>query len=283
MKHKRRSPIPTREEMRRHVRARGRGLFWVYVVLSALVFFTMVRSFVRGEYFNVLIAILTLALFMIPAIVEKNFRLHLSGFFEGVVLVFIFSAEILGEINCYYQKIPHWDTVLHTVNGFMFAAFGFALLDMINRDETIKFRLSPVYLALVAFCFSMTVGVLWEFFEFGCDMMFHSDMQKDTYVSEFYTVMLDLEKTNTAVPVENIAEVVLQSGGERILLPAYLDIGLIDTMKDLLVNFFGAATFSVIGFFYVKGKGEGRIARQFIPRFCASADESQGDVKPFEG
>ena len=283
MKHKRRSFIPSREEMRRHVRARGRGLLLVYAFLSALVLFTMVRSFLRGEYFNVLVSILTLALFMIPAFVEKNFRLHLSAFFEGVVLVFIFSAEILGEINCYYQKIPHWDTVLHTVNGFMFAAFGFALLDMINRDETVKFRLSPVYLALVAFCFSMTVGVLWEFFEFGCDMMFHSDMQKDTYVSEFYTVLLDLEKTNTAVPVENISKVLVQSGDESILLPAYLDIGLIDTMKDLLVTFFGAVTFSVIGFFFVKGKGEGRIARQFIPKFCATEDDAKNNAASFEG
>lgn len=269
--------------MRQHVRAKGRGLFAVYILLSALVLFTMMRSFWRGEYFNVMVCLLTLALFMIPAFVEKNFRVHLSGFFEAIVLVFIFSAEILGEINCYYQRIPHWDTVLHTVNGFMFAAFGFALLDMINRDETIKFRLSPVYLALVAFCFSMTVGVLWEFFEFGCDMLFQTDMQKDTYVTEFYTVLLDLEKTNTPVPVENISGAILQSGGTSVLLPAYLDIGLIDTMKDLLVNFLGASVFSVIGYFFVKGKGEGRIAKQFIPKFCATVEEEQDDATSVDG
>lgn len=275
MRKKRRSMLLNMEEMKRHVRSKGRAIRTLYIFLNGLVTITLVRSFFRGELFNVLVCLLTLALFMIPAMVEKNFRLRLPRFFEGVVLVFIFSAEILGEINCYYQKIPHWDTVLHTVNGFMFAAFGFALLDMINRDGNIKFQLSPLYLALVAFCFSMTVGVLWEFFEFGADIIFHTDMQKDTYLSDIYTVTLDTEKTNTVIPVEGIAGVTVQGASGDVVLPAYLDIGLFDTMKDLMVNFIGALVFSIIGYFFVKEKGEGRIARQFIPRL---EEEGDGDA-----
>lgn len=277
-KKQRNSPIPSMEEMRRHVTVQGRVLRATYIFLSVLVLFTLLRSFFRREYFNVLVCMLTLALFMIPAVVEKNFKIRLPGFFEGMVLVFIFSAEILGEINCYYQKIPHWDTVLHTVNGFMFAAFGFALLDMINRDSKIKFTLSPLYLALVAFCFSMTIGVLWEFFEFGMDMVFHTDMQKDTYIEGIYTVMLDSEKTNVVIPVEGIRSVTVQpESGDAIILPAYLDVGIIDTMKDLMVNFIGAFVFCIIGYFFVKRKGEGRLARQFIPQFCEeeSAESKQ--------
>lgn len=273
MKKKRNSPIPNIDEMKEHVLFKSRALKVVYILLSVLVLFTLVRSCFRREYFNVMVCLLTLALFMIPAFVEKNFKVHLTSFFEGMVLIFIFSAEILGEINSYYQRIPHWDTVLHTVNGFMFAAFGFALLDMINRDSKIKFTLSPFYLALVAFCFSMTVGVVWEFYEFGSDMLFHSDMQKDTYISDLYTVSLDQEKTNTVIPVKDIEAVVIRSrDGSETVLPAYLDIGVIDTMKDLLVNFVGAAVFSVIGFFFVKKKGEGKFARQFIPQLCESAE-----------
>lgn len=275
MRKKRRSMLLNMEEMKRHVRSKGRAIRILYIFLNGLVTITLVRSFFRGELFNVLVCLLTLALFMIPAMVEKNFRLRLPRFFEGVVLVFIFSAEILGEINCYYQKIPHWDTVLHTVNGFMFAAFGFALLDMINRDGNIKFQLSPLYLALVAFCFSMTVGVLWEFFEFGADIIFHTDMQKDTYLSDIYTVTLDTEKTNTVIPVEGIAGVTVQGASGDVVLPTYLDIGLFDTMKDLMVNFVGALVFSIIGYFFVKEKGEGRIARQFIPRL---EEEGDGDA-----
>ena len=284
MKKKKSSMIPNMDEMKSHIRSKGRVIRSLYIFLSILVLFTLVRSCVRREYFNVMVCLLTLALFMLPAIVEKNFKLRLPRFFEGVVLVFIFSAEILGEINSYYQRIPHWDTVLHTVNGFMFAAFGFALLDMINRDGNIKFKLSPFYLALVAFCFSMTVGVVWEFYEFGADMIFHTDMQKDTYVADLYTVSLDVAKTNTVIPVENIREVVLRGeDGTETVLPAYLDIGLIDTMKDLMVNFIGAFVFSIIGFFFVKEKGEGKFAKQFIPQLQESektAEEGNLTVSP---
>lgn len=274
MKKKRRSMIPNVDEMKTHVRSKGRIVRAIYIFLSVLVIFTLVRSCIRREYFNVLVCLLTLALFMIPAMVEKNFKLRLPRFFEGMVLIFIFSAEILGEINSYYQRIPHWDTVLHTVNGFMFAAFGFALLDMINRDSKIKFRLSPFYLALVAFCFSMTVGVIWEFYEFGADIIFHTDMQKDTYVSDVFTVSLDKEKTNTVIPVENIREVVVRmEDGSEVVLPAYLDIGLMDTMKDLMVNFVGAFVFSIIGYFFVKEKGEGKFAKQFIPQLHEGEDD----------
>ncbi len=271
-KNRRRSPLPNREDVRRHV-FKSRGLMVVYLLLSAIVVFTLVRSLLRQEHSNVMMCLMTLALFMIPAFVEKNFKVHLSNFFEGMVLVFIFSAEILGEIACYYEKIPYWDTILHTVNGFMFAAFGFALLDMINRDSHIKFKLSPIYLAMVAFCFSMTVGVLWEFYEFGYDRLFSTDMQKDVYLTEFSSVLLDPTKSNTPIPVKGIQEVsVLLENGERVTLSGYLDVGLFDTMEDLAVNFVGALVFSVIGYFFVKQRGRGRFASRFIPVLDETVD-----------
>ena len=274
MKKKRNSPLPGKEDIKRHVLLKSRALMVLYIFLSAIVVFTLVRSILRREYENVMMCLLTLALFMIPAFVEKNFKVHLTSFFESIVLLFIFSAEILGEINSYYERVPHWDTVLHTVNGFMFAAFGFALLDMINRDSHIKFKLSPFYLALVAFCFSMTIGVLWEFYEFGADALFGTDMQKDTYITGFSTVTLDETKSNLAIPVRGIEEVVIRlESGEEIVLPAYLDVGVVDTMKDLMVNFVGAFTFSIIGFFFVKQKGKGKFASQFIPQLYDSADK----------
>ncbi len=251
------------------IRAKCRPLRILYLVLDVMVLFTLIRSLLRGEYSNVFFCLLTLALFMLPITVERNLRLKLPTLFEGIVLVFIFAAEILGEINCYYQLVPNWDTVLHTINGFLFAAFGFALLDIINRKPKIKFKLSPFYFAIVAFCFSMTIGVLWEFFEFGNDLLMSSDMQKDTYIRDVYTVLLDTQNTNTAVPMENIEKVVVYYGQDGMTvtktLPAYIDIGLIDTMKDLFVNFIGAFLFSIIGFFYLKSRGKGKIASQFIP------------------
>lgn len=101
---------------------------------------------------------------------------------EITILCFIFAAEILGEVNAFYVLIPGWDTILHTLNGFLAAAVGFSLVMILNDNEGLTFDLSPFFLALTAFCFSMTIGVLWEFFEFAMDCFFHTDMQKDTVI-----------------------------------------------------------------------------------------------------
>lgn len=256
------------------IRNKHRGIKILYAVLVALVILTLVRSALRGEYNHVFFCVLTLILFTLPSLVERKLNIRFPNVFEAVVLVFIYSAEILGEINCYYMKIPHWDTMLHTVNGFMFAAFGFALLDIINQNGKIKFKLSPFYLALMAFCFSMTIGVFWEFFEYYGDLLLGTDMQKDTYINALNTVILDPTNSNTVVSIKDISEVIIRyDGGKEIVLDRYIDVGISDTVKDLVVNFIGAAVFSVIGFFYLKQRGKGKIASKFIPTLKENNNE----------
>lgn len=248
------------------IRKKDRVIRILYAVLAGLVILTLVRAAARREYSHVFFCVLTLVLFTLPSLVERKLNIRLPNLFEAIVLVFIYSAEILGEINCYYMRIPYWDTMLHTVNGFMFAAFGFALLDILNQNSKIKYKLSPFYLALMAFCFSMTIGVFWEFFEYYCDLFLGTDMQKDCYVNVLNTVMLDPNNSNTVVSIKDISEVIVKYGdGWEIVLDGYIDIGIADTVKDLVVNFVGATIFSIIGFFYVKQRGRGKIARQFIP------------------
>lgn len=254
--------FPSGREMRRHIVKNGK-LKIMYLVLYALVILVLVRSLLRSEYHNVFMCVLTVVLFTLPAFVEKNLGLHIPTVLESIVLLFIFSAEIMGEVNCYYQKIPHWDTMLHTINGFMCAAIGFALLDILNKNRKVKFQLSPAFLAVVAFCFSMTIGVLWEFFEFGADVILLTDMQKDTVIHTISTVTLDTAQTNTAQIIDGITSVAVN--GQTLPIDGYLDIGLYDTMKDLFVNFIGAVIFSIIGYFYVKSRGKGKVAKQFIP------------------
>lgn len=249
-----------------NIRKKDRIIRILYAVLAGLVILTLVRAAARREYSHVFFCVLTLVLFTLPSLVERKLNIRLPNLFEAIVLVFIYSAEILGEINCYYMRIPYWDTMLHTVNGFMFAAFGFALLDILNQNSKIKYKLSPFYLALMAFCFSMTIGVFWEFFEYYCDLFLGTDMQKDCYVNVLNTVMLDPNNSNTVVSIKDISEVIVKYGdGWEIVLDGYIDIGIADTVKDLVVNFVGATIFSIIGFFYVKQRGRGKIARQFIP------------------
>ncbi len=253
----------------------------VYLILRGLIILAMVRAIFRHEYQNVFFCALSLILLIMPSIISRKLEIMLPSTLEIIILLFIFAAEILGEMNSFYVRVPHWDTMLHTINGFLCAAIGFALVDMLNRDDRFSFKLSPVYLAMVAFCFSMTVGVLWEFLEFSGDYLFGMDMQKDTVVNAIHTVNLDKTMTNTVVHVKDIVDViVVHSDGskEALGLGGYLDVGIQDTMKDLFVNLIGAVVFSIIGFFFVKEKGKGRVASRFIPQ-VVSPEETD---KPME-
>ena len=156
---------------------------------------------------------------------------------------------------------PRWDDLLHTTNGFLAAAVGFALIDILNRHENVKMSLSPAFVAGVAFCFSMTIGVLWEFFEFLMDYFFGKDMQKDTWLSSFNSVAINPEGLNDPVHV-NVESVTLNG---TTTWDKYLDVGLYDTMHDLFVNLVGAIVFSALGLVYIKNRGKG-LAAKFIPR-----------------
>lgn len=240
-----------------------KGVFFIYMFLRISVIVVMLAQAFNHNYENVFLCILTLILFMMPTFIERKLHIRFPDTMEIIILFFIYAAEILGEIHSMYIRIPVWDTILHTLNGFLVAAIGFALVDILNRNDNFKVKLSPVYLAIVAFCFSMTIGVLWEFFEFTMDNCFGMDMQKDTVITSFSSVTLDPEGLNHPVLVEGIETVTVN--GKVLPVKGYLDIGLYDTMEDLFVNFVGALVFSIIGFFYVKNKGKNRIAERFIP------------------
>ena len=246
-------------ELREH-----KSSFAVFFVLRLLVIVMMILQIFNRNYENVFLCILTLLLLVMPSLVQVTMKIELPTTLEIIILVFVFAAEILGEIREFYIVFPFWDTVLHTLNGFLAAAIGFSMVDLLNRSERMVFKLSPLFTAIVAFCFSMTIGGIWEFFEFGMDQILGFDMQKDTILHTIRSVMLDPAGGNNVAQIGNITNVVVN--GKDLGLGGYLDIGLIDTMKDLMVNFVGAVIFSIIGYFYVKNRGKGRVARRFIPR-----------------
>lgn len=249
----------------------------VYIALRAAVILVMIAQFFNRNFENVFLCALTLILFILPTVLERKLEVDLPDTLEIIILLFIFAAEVLGEISAYYTTYPHWDTMLHTLNGFLCAAVGFCLVDLFDRSERFSLTLSPVFMAIVAFCFSMTIGVLWEFFECSMDRIFLFDMQKDTVVTAISSVMLDPAGGNHAVVIKNISDVVVIADGKEIPLGVggYLDVGLYDTMEDLFVNFIGAAVFSVIGYFYVKGRGKGKFARRFIPKILEKEIEDE--------
>ena len=234
--------------------------FIVYFTLRALVIILGVICLIRGRYESLFFCLLTLILLVLPSLFQLTFRVEMPTTLEIILLLFIFAAEILGEIGDFYYAFPYWDTVLHTLNGFICAGIGLSLADLLNKNEKMKFELSPVFTALVGFCFSMTIGVFWEFFEYFMDMVFNMNMLKDTIITEIHSIPID--QLGNLKSITNIQTTIIN--GELINISGYLDIGLIDTLNDLIVNFIGAITFSVFGYFYTKNHGEDWIAKQFV-------------------
>ena len=259
------------QKMKEFYKSNKKSSFIWYLVLRGVVIAIMTLRFLRGDFESVFVCLLTLILFTVPYWINQKLKIEIPSLLEIIIFLFIFAAEILGEIQNFYGIFKYWDTILHTLNGFLCAAIGFSLIDILNNSEKFHIKLSPVFVALVAFCFSMTIGVLWEFFEFGADYIFKYDMQKDRILQTISTVTLEPEGKNKPIIVDDINKTVIYSSKdgqliETVIDGGYLDIGIIDTMKDLLVNFIGAVVFSTIGYFYIQNRGKYKFIEQFIPK-----------------
>lgn len=254
------------KKMRKKYHETSKKSIAVYLILRILVVISMIFQLVLGNFQNAMMCILALILFTIPTIVSEKFKIGIPSLLEAIIYLFIFSTTILGEINNFYGLIPFWDTILHTLNGFICAGIGLSLVDLLNQNSK-KIHLSPMYVVLVAFCFSMTIGVLWEFFEFAADNVVKTDMQKDRIVQSISTVELNKEGKNEPVKIKDIEKTVIyaKDGSVTIIENGYLDIGIIDTMKDLFVNFIGAIVFCGIGFLYIKNREKYQFAKNFVP------------------
>lgn len=254
------------KKMRKKYNETNKKSIIVYLILRLLVIISMVFQIVLGNISNSLMCVLALILFTLPTIISEKFKIGIPSLLETIIYLFIFSSAILGEINNFYGIIPFWDTMLHTLNGFICAGIGFSLVDILNQSGQ-KINLSPLYVAIVAFCFSMTIGVLWEFYEFTADSLFRFDMQKDRIIQSISSVELNESRENNPIKIDDIerTEIYSKDGTITTIENGYLDIGIIDTMKDLFVNFIGAVTFSIIGFLYIKNREKYKFTENFIP------------------
>ena len=255
----------------------NRTTFLVYTGLRILVIATLVLQLFNRNYENVFLCILTLFLMILPSAVQATFKVSFPTPLEIIMLCFIFAAEILGEISSFYMRFQYWDTILHTLNGFICAGIGFSLVDIMNKQKKYKFEMSPAFLAITAFCFSMTIGVLWEFFEYSMDSLWNLDMQKDTIITEIYSTIPQVLGNGKNITITDIKEVVID--GQVLDVGGYLDIGLIDTMNDLIVNFIGASVFSALGYLCIKRKDMKHVILGLIPESKESDGTASGQEK----
>ena len=198
----------------------------------------------------IFISLLTLIIFFLLEYLEKLLKLELSFSLKLLLVIFIFSAQVFGEILNFYFVVSFWDNILHLVAGFISACFGFSIIycwGLKSNKEKTTFFISFIFLI----CFSITMSVLWEFFEFSMDRYLGFDMQKDTYVDKINSVSIGDVDNSFVNSFDNVLYTDIYYGDEFYRIDkGYLDIGLIDTMEDMFFNLVGAFCF---GFLYLIG------------------------------
>lgn len=224
----------------------------LFLIMQGITLACLVRELIVGEWQEIGLCVLTMFLFCLPYLISIIFRVKIPAGLLTIVFLFIFSAEILGEFNDFYQLFPVWDIILHAISGFIAASVGFSLIALLNKKLDLK-QFSQTFLLVVPLCFSLAVGAVWEMLEYSCDTIFQTDTQKDTFVTEIRTVSLGPDRRNKVLKLPDIAETRLydQSGREIARFDDYLDIGLHDTLEDMFVNFIGAIVFGVIEYLYL--------------------------------
>ncbi|MBQ1895805.1 MAG: hypothetical protein II473_04060 [Clostridia bacterium] len=240
--------------------------FYPYLIMRIVSWVLLVYMLIKGEFSHAGQAAAALVLFCVPPFFERKAQADLPKVFLFIILCFIFSFLILGEIFEFMGRIFWWDTMLHTSYGFIFAAFSFSLLEVFNKDTELKFRCSKVYVILTTMSITMFFGTLWEFAEYAADQLLGFDMQKDRLVDHFQSTFLDETHMNVPIPVKDIESTVINlADGNKIVLDGYLDIGIWDTMKDHFVAFAGAAVFCIFLVAYLKTKGNNKLAATLVP------------------
>ena len=228
-------------------------LLFIYIILNILTIIFMIKEFNDGNIKNIMLCVSALISYNIPYVLEQVFKISIPSILKILVLLFIFSGEMLGEVNNYYGKINYFDDILHITKGFISTSVGFSLVYLLNK-KLLSDKLSHIFILIFSISFSLSICVVWEFFEYSMDNIFNLDMQKDTYVYKLNTVKFN--KINKLIKIDNIDHTIIYYKNNNNLktIKGYLDIGLHDTMKDLFDNIIGGLIYSILAYLYLLNK-----------------------------
>lgn len=176
----------------------------------------------REDYILMLLqCLLGVAAILVPLRMMRQWDIKIPRTMFLMYIAFLYCAIFLGEVRSFYYTVPHWDTILHTFSSAMLGALGFSMIAIFNNTERIPLNLSPLFIAVFAFCFALALGAVWEIYEFTMDVVFGTNMQK--------------------FALDNGTPLVGQEA-------------LWDTMKDIIVDTLGALTMSVVGYISLRYK-----------------------------
>jgi hypothetical protein len=158
-------------------------IFWFLLLVAAIL------AIYEQNWFNLALSILTLALTFLPSYLEKRFRVDYPEEFEIIILIFIFACLFLGEIGSFYFVFWWWDLFLHGLSAIILGIIAFSLIYILNKEGRIK--LKPSFIALFAFCFALSFGVIWEIFEFFVDQILGTNMQRASLFDTMSDLIID--------------------------------------------------------------------------------------------
>lgn len=204
---------------------------------------SLVHAILGDDKKSIPVCLITFVLVLIPDLVERLFHCRIQTEVYLLCILYVLCS-MAGDAYQMYDRIPIWDKLLHTTGGLVFAMFGTYLPSLLNKGH----KTSIFMCAVFAVCFSVAVSALWEFYEFGADQLLGLDMQRDTFITAIDSRLLSGD-LNTVGSISGIESVTVNG----IALEGYIDIGLIDTMMDMLVETLGALIYAA---FYLITRGE---------------------------
>lgn len=255
-------------EMIRHSSLAEKIAFCAVTIASVC---SLVYSIYKGSVFHITIFVLVILLMFLPILFEWFFRVRLSVTMKVLFMILIGAGPILGDVFGFYVRFTHWDTFLHAVTGFFMALIGFLLPDVLNRD--VSSRISMPTRLLSAFTFGLAAAAVWELYEFIGDTLWGTDMQASTVIHVLHSKHLG-DSPYLVDTIDDIFDVIIN--GSELGLGGYLDIGLIDTMEDMLSNTAGIVLYCVLAL-AASRKREGRLARLLLPRYTWEEEEASGE------
>jgi len=252
--------------------------FILYVTTRLIFIMVGVISALFEDYLTAFLCAIALVFFLLPTFLYNKFNIEVPAALEISAVLFTFMCVVGGEIGHLYAQFPLWDKILHTFSGFLIAAIGLAFINFFTKRKSSVLRLTPFFAVFFAFFFALGVEVIWEVFEYAVDTFTGTtDMQADYFINMFTSKKAGGETNPVPIVVGGIESVVINfaDGGEALVLPGYIDLGLADTMHDLIVGAVGALLFCTVEFIALKKRDKRMqmISESFVPRMHESSEE----------
>jgi hypothetical protein len=160
----------------------------VYLIWAGLVSVALWALF-AGRWSSALVAAATLALTFVPFVFEDFYEIKIPVGFTAAIIAFIFATLFLGEVGNFYERYWWWDIFLHTGSAIGFGLIGFVVMLILLKGD--KLAAPPLVVAMFSFCFAVSIGGIWEIFEFAMDQLFGLNMQKSGLIDTMYDLIVD--------------------------------------------------------------------------------------------